>query len=215
MLKELIDRLKAKKQQLPNQTFYNETLKEEKNNFEIILSQENNFFKMKISDYISITDYVKRMKEIDYFGLNALVSNAILWNSREQKVNKGIFYVIVRGNRLYNILLNGNIIKIDERTKKDDITEERIVWLDTDNNDYSYVLHNHDNTGNTFYTRFFSKKGSILGKLDLSEDEFFEDISLVINNLESVEGINSILDINLLKKCILGDLGKDSNHKKL
>lgn len=198
-----------------NQTFYNESIKEGKTNFEIILSQENNFFKMEISDYISITDYVERMKEIDYFRINNLVSNAVLWNSREQKVNKGIFYVIVMGNRIYNILLDGNIIKIDERTKNDDITEERIVSLDTDNNDYSYILYNHDNTGDTFYTRVFSKKGFNFGKLDLSEDEFLEDFSLVITNLESVEGINSILDIILLKKYILDDLGKNPDHKKL
>ncbi len=58
-----------------------------------------------------------------------------------------------------------------------------------------YSLHNHDNTGDTFYTRFFSKKGSNFGKLDLLEKEFLEDISLVITNLENIEGINSILDI--------------------
>ena len=215
MLKELIDKLKAKKQQLQNPTFYNQTIEEEKTKFEILLSQENNFFKMEISDYISITDYVERMKEIDHFGIESFIGNAVLWNSREQKVNKGIFYVIVIGNRLYNILLDGNIIKIDERTKHDDIIVERILWLDTDNNDYGYALHNHDLTGDTFYTRFFSKKRANFGKLDLSADEFFKEISLVIANLEGVEGINNIFDINLLKRYILGDLGKNSNNKKL
>lgn len=154
------------------------------------------------------------MQEIDRFGMTNLIGNAVLWNDREQKINKGTFYVTNSENRLYNILLDENIVKVDERTKKDDITEERIIRLDLDNNDYIFTLHNHEGTA-TVYTRFFSKKEANFGKLELSKEEFFEEIGFVIDNLENIEGLNDVFDIKLLKEYILDDLDINPNYKKL
>lgn len=213
MIKELIEKLKRKKEELQNTTPLTEPIEEKKINFEILLSQEDNFYKMEISEYISIIDYVDRIKEIDEFGIESLVGNAVLWNSRKQKVNKGTYYVVTNENNLYNILLNENDIKIDIRTKQDDITIERFIRIDTSNNDYSFTLHHHDKTGNTFYTRYFSLTGIKFGKLELTEDEFNEQIRIAISSLESVEGINNIVDINLLKNLISNNIG--NNNKML
>lgn len=213
MLKKIINELKRKKDQLEN-SITDSPIEEKKQEFKIELSQEQNFLKMEISDYISIVDYVERMKLIDHFRLEDFISNAVLWNNGKQKVNKGFYYVVIIYNRLYNILLNTNIIKIDERIKNNDIIEERILSFNVEDCDYSYTVHNHDQTGNTFYTRYYKTRISF-GKLDLSTEEFIDEISSVIKNLENIEGMKNVLDIELLKACILENLKRESPQKKL
>ncbi len=64
MFRELIDKLKTKKKQLQNCCVSNETIKskpiEKQSDFEITISVYNNIFKIEISDYISISDCVKK-----------------------------------------------------------------------------------------------------------------------------------------------------------
>lgn len=158
---------------------------------------------MIISDYISIVDYSERMKLTDTFGMELMISNAVLWNSRKQKVNKGSYYVVTVDNRLYNILVNESIIKIDERIYDNGIIEEKILSFDSRNDDYSYTVHHHDSTGNTFYTRYFSQLS--FGNLDLSLEEFLKSSSLLISNLELIENIENVIDIKSLKNCIFAD----------
>lgn len=50
--------------------------------------------------------------------------------------------------------------------------------------------------------------------LNLTEGEAFDEVSSIICNLESVKGIESVLDIGLLEEHILKDLRKDSFQKK-
>ena len=217
MIQELISKLKSKKQELIKvENTAAEVIEEEKEQSQILITKENNYYKMEISDYIeSVTKYSDRMNEIDEFGIEKLICNAVLWNSRKQKVNKGIYYVIVLDNSIYNIHFNDNNIKIDERIKKDDITEEKIIRIDTRNSDYGYTFHKHDSTGDTFHTRFFNKNGFSFGKSDLSKEEFLEDINSLISNLQTIEEINNIFDINILRELIVNDLIKESNNKVL
>lgn len=203
MFQEIRNKLKAKKRHLQDSVSFSSDLEEKGIPFEIQLSKEKNLFKMEISDDISIADYVERMRLIDNFGLESLICNAVLWNSSKQKVNKGLYYVIPIGNRLYNIFKGDNYIKIDERIKESDITEEKIISLEVESNDYSYTFHKHDSTGNTFYTRFFNKRGFCFGKLELSEEEFTESVVLLIHNLESIDDMRNIIDIELLRRNLL------------
>lgn len=219
MFRELINKLLAKKNKLEEISSQTEEIEEEPEKeeefFDITLAQEGNFLKMEISDYVSVTSYIKRMQVIDYLGLERLIGSAVLWNVKKQKVSKGTYYAVIIGNRLYNFFMDGNIIKVDERIRRDDeVIEERIINLDTVDNDYSFVLYHHESTGNTFFTRFFNKKGPDFGKLDLSDEEFLKEIKRVITNLESIEGIDSVFDVNLLKKYILGDF-EDHVHEKI
>lgn len=215
MFQEILKKLKSDKKQLQIELYHNFQVESSSPNFEIILSKENSLFLMEISDYISIIDYVDKMKQIDNFGIEDMVSNAVLWNSGKQKVNQGIYYVVKLGNKLYNILVNDICIKIDERTDKKGIIEEKILSLDVKSNDYSYTLHNHDETGNTFYTSFFNKKGVSFGKLDLSVQEFLGNFNELIYNLENIDYINKIVDLESIRKCIVDDLDKKSFQKKL
>ena len=64
MFRELIDKLKTKKKQLQNYATTNENTEnkpiEKQNDSEITISVYNNIFKIEISDYISISDCVKK-----------------------------------------------------------------------------------------------------------------------------------------------------------
>jgi len=227
MLKDLIERLKAKKKQLQTSTINNEYIKNksivEESNFEITISSENNIFKIEISDYVSIGDYVEKMKSSDEFQLLDLISNCVLWNSSKQKVNKGTYYVILIANRVYNILFTDEKIGIDERikikfdeqTQKENITEERFIDFDINKNEYHYFNAKHDKIGDTFYTRYYDKNRLFsLGSLDLSLEETYNEINLVIHNLKDIEGIENILDIELLKTNIIEDLSGNLLQRK-
>ncbi|MBP3635623.1 MAG: hypothetical protein J6J17_04150 [Bacilli bacterium] len=211
MFTEIINKLKKKKQELQN---LNNMPIEEKTTFDITIAKENNIYKMEISDYISIVDYVERTDLIDEFGVTDMISNGVLWNSKKQKVNKGIYYVLIVDGRLYNIFINGNDLAIDERTKINDITEERIIYFNTITSDYHYFSAKHDKTGSTFYTKYYSKNGFDFGKLKFSKEEAYEEINNVISNLESIEKIICLIDIDLLKTGILNDIGNESLQKK-
>ena len=227
MFRELIDKLKAKKKQLQSSTINNETIEtkpiEEENKFDITISSQNNIYKIEISDYISVGDYIEKMKSSDEFHILDLICNCVLWNSDKQKVNKGTYYVISIANRIYNILFTDEKIRIDERTKieideqtqKENITEERVITFYSNKNEYHYFGAKHDKTGDTYYTRYYNKNRLYsLGSLDLSKEETYDEINSVIYNLEGVEGIANILDIELLKEHILKDLSKNLHQRK-
>ena len=73
----------------------------------------------------------------------------------------------------------------------------------------------HDKTGNTFYTRYYNKNRLYsLGALELHEEETYDEVNSVIHNLESIEGIENILDIELLKTNILEYLDENLPQRK-
>ena len=228
MFKELIDKLKSKKKQLQDYTITSENIDnkpaEKQSNFEITVSSENNISKIIISDYISIGDYVEKMESSDEFHILDLLCNCVLWDSGKQKVNKGTYYVISDSNRLYNILLTDEELIIDERTKiefdeqahRDNITEERVITIKVNTNEYRYFVAKHDKTGSTYYTKYYNNNRLYsLGALDLSAEETSNEISSVIYNLESINGVDTIIDIELIKKRVLEDLCKNSQQKNI
>ena len=91
MFRKSIDKLKAKNKQLQNYATTNETTQskpiEKQSDFEITISSQNNIFKIEISDYISIGDYVKKMESNDKFHILNLLCNCVIWNSKKQKIN--------------------------------------------------------------------------------------------------------------------------------
>lgn len=226
MFKKLIDKLKIKKEQLQEYATNIEDVEnkpvEEQNDFEIIISSENNISKIVISDYISMSDYIEKMKSSEEFQVLEHICNCVLWNSSQQKVNKGTYYVISNANRLYNIFFTDKKLEIDERTKVEldeqtgqEIIEEKVITFYPQTNEYHYYGAKHDKTGDTFYTRYYNKNRSFsMGTLDLSTEETYAEISSVIYNLERLEGIESIIDIEQLKNQILDDLDRDLLQRK-
>ena len=228
MLKELIEKLKIKKQQIQNYKTTNDDIKtgikvHEEKEVEIIVSNQNNITKIEIPDYVCIGDFVDKKNYGEEYKILDLLCNCVLWNSDKQKVNKGIYYVIIIENRIYNILFTDDKIQIDERikpifdevTNKENITQERVITYLPNQNKYRYYSAKHESDGNTYYTKYYNKNREYsLGTLDLTEEETFEEVASVISNLESITGIETMLDIELLKEQILNDLSKNSLQRK-
>ena len=225
MIRKLINKLKREKQLLQN-TNKSNNLKEEyliENNNEnnnIVLSKENNYYKVEFKDYVSIGDYVQMTNSCQEYNVLDFISNNILWNSKKQRVQKGIFYIIQIDNRLYNILITDKILRIDERTnkeidvetKKNNITEEKIITLNLDSFDYGYTSFKHDKTGDTYHVRYYSSNNmNTFPELELSDEDALFEINSIVYNLENLENIEKLIDIELLKKLFTNNL----NHKTL
>lgn len=202
MIKEFFNKIKKRK----NKEGIEEIQEIKKDYFNINIDKIDDVLKMEISDYISITDYVEKMKEIDKYNLLDLVCNSVLWNSKKQLVNKGTYYILSYDGRLYNIILNEEGLKLDERIKVDGITEEKVIRINS-NNDYSFSSLKHDKTGSTFYTKFYDNSTLKMGRLELSESKVYEQIETLIKNLKEDERISDILNIKQLEN-ILKDIKK-------
>lgn len=215
MFRKIIEKLSDKKRRLLHANSSKIPKIIETLDLKIALIKEEDYFKMEINDYISIVDYVDRMKSIDKYGIEQMVSNAVLWNSKYQKVNQGIYYIIPFENKLYNILINADFVKIDERIHKNKIVEEKIFLFDIVDKDYSYTYHNHDEFGDTFLTRYFNKQGLSFGKLDLAAEEFIYDFKLLINNLKMLKHINKIIELETIEQFVHLDLEEKKKIKRL
>ena len=191
MFRELIDKLKSKKHQLQKYKTNNDAIetKAEEKEIDIKISKQDNIFQIEISDYISIIDFVDKKNSSDEYSILDMIYNSVLWNSDKQKVNKGIYYVTIVDNRIYNILFTDDKIKIDERTKKEideqikkeNIIQERVITYNINENKYHYYSAKHESDGNTYYTKYYNKNRKYsLGKLDLTEQEAYEEIKSVI-----------------------------------
>jgi len=208
MIKEFFNKIKKRK----NKEGIEEIQEIKKDYFNINIDKIDDVLKMEISDYISITDYVEKMKEIDKYNLLDLVCNSVLWNSKKQLVNKGTYYILSYDGRLYNIILNEEGLKLDERIKVDGITEEKVIRINS-NNDYSFSSLKHDKTGSTFYTKFYDNSTLKMGRLELSESKAYEQIETLIKNLKEDERISDILDIKQVEN-VLKDIKKKSGQIK-
>ena len=201
MLKELIDKYLRRKKVVEEKI----QPVEEKQVFDISISRCNNVFIVDVSDYVTIGDYVERMHEIDNYNLLDLIGNAVLWNSKRQRVNKGTYYVIMHDGYLYNILLGEEETIIDERIKVDDHTVEKHIDLHK-NGDYNFTHFKHDKVGSTYYTMYYSKKGFPIKNFELSKEEAYELISDLLSRFELVPSSDNILDVNMFRDNVLDDL---------
>ena len=201
MLKELIDKYLRRKKVVEEKI----QPVEEKQVFDISISRCNNVFIVDVSDYVTIGDYVERMHEIDNYNLLDLIGNAVLWNSKRQRVNKGTYYVIMHDGYLYNILLGEEETIIDERIKVDDHTVEKHIDLHK-NGDYNFTHFKHDKVGSTYYTMYYSKKGFPIKNFELSKEDAYELISDLLNRFELVPSSDNILDVNMFRDNVLDDL---------
>lgn len=202
MLRELIDKYLKKKKRVQEVSIQPV---EEKQEFDINISRCNNIYMIDVSDYITIGDYVERMHEIDKYNLLDLLGNAVLWNGRRQRVNKGNYVVIIHNGYVYNVLLGEEETIIDERVKVGDHTVEKHITLHNDG-DYNYTHFKHDKVGSTYYTMYYSKGGFPIKNFELSKEAAYEGISDLLNRFEAVPGSSDILDVNSIRRSVLEDL---------
>lgn len=206
-----------------------------KNN--ITISKQNNIYKIEIHDYMSIHEYVETTNSSNEYDVLKSMAFSILWSNIDQKINKGTYYLINVNNRTYSILLKAEEIYINERTQKtiDDnekllitstlknynndfgeyISEDKYLKYYPKRNDCFYSNLKHDSHGSTYYTRYYNmNKKYSFGKLELTDQEAYDEINSLLCNLEEINELKEILDINLLKTNILSDI-KAKNHTKI
>lgn len=181
----------------------------------ISVTYDNDVYKIEIDDYMSISEYFEQMAIADTWGVNEHIGNSVLWNSRKQKINKGIIYVVLIDNRTYNFLLKDDEVIVDERINVDGDITERVVSYYSESDDYDFVKYKHDKTGDTYYTMYYSKNGFPLKTLEFSKEEAFSEIAGELSRVDDISGIRSIIDVESLKQNILSDLVPSSSGNEL
>ena len=165
----------------------------------IQIFQEETFTKIIVEDYYTIQEYVSKMQEIDDIEIDKLLNNSVVWNSDKQKVNKGTYFVFKHNNNLYNILIQDNTIKLDERIPVGEETSNKVYTFNEE--DYRFFRCIHDKNGSTYSCGYYNPKGSqILGIL---RDDFLRDFECTIQTLSSFGGIDNIINLENIRNSIL------------
>lgn len=214
MIRDFIDDLKRKRQRLVEFGSSKDFYEDEKQGVDIIIDKHKNFFRMQISDYVNICEYSNKTDKEDIYGMSKKISMSVLWNSGKQKINKGTFFVFVDGDAIYNFWVNGNEIRIDERIKLEEESQERILRFNLDTNEYGFTFFKHDIFGSTFYTKYYHSKGIDMGKLAFSKKEFADEVKLFLERISSVENVFEIIKLRLISERLFNDLGPDGVIKR-
>lgn len=213
MIKEWVNSLKNKKQKLIEVSSSNACKENNEENIEIIVDTYKNFFRMYLSDYVSITKYAEITKEKDPSSISKNISMNVLWNNGKQKVNKGTFYVLLTNNVIYNFLINGNKIKIDERIKLDEESHEKIFSFDFASDEYRLVFFKHDRIGSTFYNMYYPPE-EYMEKFGLTREETYSEVKGLLERVLGIENVLDLMDVNFIKKKVLNDLKPDVVKKE-
>ena len=213
MFKELINKLKNKREQLVEVSSRVDIEENEEKKIDLVIDTYKNFFRMYISDYISIGEYDERTNELDPEKMCDNISINIFWNSGKQRVNKGTFYVLIDGNVIYNFMIDGNKIKIDERIKFEEESHERIFSFDLSSNEYRLVFFKHDKFGSTFYNMYYPPE-EYMEKFALTREEMYEEVKGLLERTFGVENVSDLMDVNLIKQRVLNDLGPEGIKKE-
>lgn len=209
-LKELRHKLTSFSKTQDNSFQIPDSNNEEKQFLNIKISENEGVFKVEISDYITIGEYLEGIKQFD---IENKLSNSVLWNSSRQCINKGKYFVFLHNGKLYNILINEELVIIEERSKKEEDVLERIIKFKTKDADYRYFSCMHDKNGSSYLTRYYSKNGTNLINLELSSEEFSDDVTAMFANLEGSKDIEDIMDIDMVRRQIFEDLNKKQIKK--
>lgn len=193
MLKNLF---KKKKKEIPHNEIINKPKEnEEKCKIEII--KTNNYSIVTLNKYASPKEFSSN-ETID------LISNNISWNSTHQKFNYGTYYIIKNNNKIYNILINDKVIKIDERIQFETYSHEKIITFEITNNILDYFQCKHNLHGSSYETLYYNSQlnGFFIKELELNKENTSNEINTILNNLNEYEFINEIFDIEKLFKTL-------------
>ena len=186
------------------------------NDFEIKITKNGDIYKVEISDDLLIKEFVEKIKSDDKYQILTLISSNVLWNSVIQKIDKGVYYVMSKDNKIFNIAFADNGLKIDERisldediiTGKKNIVEEKIITLDFESMNYYYFSGKHDSNGSTYYGKYYSKKKtSHIQEFYFSAEECYDEISKIIFDLNDY-GISDVIDMEMIDKYVLLEIDK-------
>lgn len=169
----------------------------EESKCDISIEEKDNYYIVKVNNYASIHDFTSN-EILD------LISNNISWNGRKQKHYYGTYYIIKDNNKIYNILINDKIIRIDERIQFETYSHEKIFTYDIEKNNFDYFQCKHNTYGSSYETLYYGSEenGFFLKELELPQEEAKREINSVFNNISKYEFISSILNIEEFSKII-------------
>ena len=236
MFKDLLKKLRSTKKELEvyQESKENEVIQEEKPKKTILITEENGFYKVVIDEPLSVTEYEEITKNSDKKKIFDLIGTTVVFKSNFTSTIKGTIYIKEIDNKLFNILFTDNEIAIRELSKdnmddkeksiilknmpsrtKDNIgnhvyhDRKIVIFKNKNTYDYSHLglLFDHD----TYYVKVYSKDKKYGGyAFELDKSIVYEEIDTILNNLEGIDNIDTILDINLLRETILNDLKSKS-----
>ena len=172
-----------------------------------------NYFKVSIDQNYPIEEFHSKMKSNDKYSLFSLIRNCILWNSKLQRVNNGSIYIFVVNNRLYNVLINKDKIKIVEITRNEEIEEERLLSYEIDSEEYYYFSVSGIKNKGIVSTKYYNKVEVDLGRLNYTDNEASNEIASVLNNISQFEDIKTIVDIDFIREKVLTDIQEKKVNK--
>lgn len=176
-------------------------------------TKDNNIIKLEISDYMNPFAFLEQIKSKDIYNVYNMLGSGVLWNSHYQCINKGTIYTFNHNNKLYNILVDGDDITIDERFNQDRTRKERSLTLNKARGYYRYFECTHDEIGSSHDIKYYSKDRSNDSLTNMAKEEFKSSFESIISNLSCVSGIKNIIDIDLIKTSISNTLSTETTIK--
>lgn len=167
---------------------------------DILISRQEDYDKVMVADYYTINQYVEKMREIDQYGIENMLNNSVVWNSGKQRVNKGNYFVFRHNNNLYNILVNDEQIRIDERIPIGEETLNRVITFYS-NQEYQYFRCIHDKNGSSRACRYY-KPNDDSPMHELPKEEFLQDFNSTMNSLKTFKAIDEIVDMAKLDEYV-------------
>ena len=193
-------RLNGGNQKLNNITLYNCFSNNDEKHIDV--EAEDDFLRVHIGDYLSLGEYDEELGKINRQEVKKMISISLLWNNIRQKINKGEYYIIYCGDAIYNVWLDGEEVKIDERIQKGEEVEEKILSFNMSSGKYWFSFLRHNSIGSTYYVENFNKSEEGIAGLN---DEVFDAIYEFICHFDMVRDIENIVDFDFIKKILFED----------
>ena len=193
LFKQIIKYFNKKEKNIPK-------LEETSKKIEIEVTKLPNITKVEIKEDCTVVEYVETMKEIDEELISDMIPNSTLFD-KGTNINKKVIYLFEQENKKYSCYSNENIIFINERIYEENnhIDERTIkVYLNEDN--YIISRMKHDESRSTYYVKSHEKKNPDYEFFQLGKENARAIIEDVLNGLEELPIVKSILDIDLVKE---------------
>ena len=193
MFKQIIKYFNKKEKNIPK-------LEETSKKIEIEVTKLPNITKVEIKEDCTVVEYVETMKEIDEELISDMIPNSTLFD-KGTNINKKVIYLFEQENKKYSCYSNENIIFINERIYEENNHIDEItikVYLNEDN--YIISRMKHDESRSTYYVKSHEKKNPDYEFFQLGKENARAIIEDVLNGLEELPIVKSILDIDLVKE---------------
>jgi hypothetical protein len=193
LFKQIIKYFNKKEKNIPK-------LEETSKKIEIEVTKLPNITKVEIKEDCTVVEYVETMKEIDEELISDMIPNSTLFD-KGTNINKKVIYLFEQENKKYSCYSNENIIFINERIYEENNHIDEItikVYLNEDN--YIISRMKHDESRSTYYVKSHEKKNPDYEFFQLGKENARAIIEDVLNGLEELPIVKSILDIDLVKE---------------